>query len=108
MTFLHDVPELGFDIRSCFSFRPLSITNKVTTPCAVSRKDFEVRTAAYRTMVNKILAQRPAIKVIDLAEGLCDEQWCFGSRDGVLFYIDDDHLSHRGAEYVVGKLWDKF
>ncbi|CAM8620468.1 COG1835 Predicted acyltransferases [Oxalobacteraceae bacterium] len=108
VTFLHDVPELGFDIRSCFSFRPLSITNKVTTPCAVSRKDFEARTAAYRTMVNKILAQRPAIKVIDLAEGLCDEQWCFGSKDGALFYIDDDHLSHRGADYVVRKLWDKF
>jgi hypothetical protein len=59
-------------------------------------------------MVDKILAQRPEIKVIDLAKALCDEKVCYGSRDGVLFYIDDDHLSHRGAAYIVSKLWDEF
>jgi hypothetical protein len=26
----------------------------------------------------------------------------------MLFYIDDDHLSHRGAAYVVRHLWDRF
>jgi hypothetical protein len=25
-----------------------------------------------------------------------------------LFYMDDDHLSLRGAEYVVRQLWEKF
>lgn len=108
VTFLHDVPELGFDIRSCFSFRPMSITSKLVVPCAVSRKDFEVRTEAYRTMVNKILSERPEVKVIDLAEALCDEQWCFAAKGDVLFYIDDDHLSHRGADYVVRRLRYKF
>jgi peptidoglycan/LPS O-acetylase OafA/YrhL len=108
VTFLHDVPELGFDIRSCFAFRPLTITSRVVSPCAVSRKEFEARSEDYRTMVNKILLQRPEIKVIDLSEALCDEKWCWGARDDTLFYIDDDHLSHRGADYVVRKLWDKF
>lgn len=108
VTFLHDVPELGFDIRGCFAFRPLTITSKVVSPCAVSRKEFEARTEAYRTMVNKILIQRPEIKVIDLSDALCDEKWCWGARDDTLFYIDDDHLSHRGAEYVVRQLWGKF
>jgi len=108
VTFLHDVPELGFDIRSCFAFRPLTITSKVVSPCAVSRKEFEARTEAYRAMVNKILLQRPEIKVIDLSAALCDEKWCWGARDDTLFYIDDDHLSHRGADYVVRQLWDKF
>jgi hypothetical protein len=55
-----------------------------------------------------VLAQRSAIKVIDLAEALCDQHWCYGAKDGTLFYIDDDHLSHRGASYVVKRLWDKF
>jgi hypothetical protein len=108
VTFLHDVPELGFDIRSCFSFRPLSISSNETRSCSVSKVDFEKRTGAFRTMVDKILAQRPEIKVIDLAKALCDEKVCYGSRDGVLFYIDDDHLSHRGAAYIVSKLWDEF
>ena len=108
VTFLHDVPELGFDIRSCFSFRPLSLKSKVDTPCAVRKKDFEARTKAYRSMVNQILAQRSQIKVIDLAEALCGETWCFGAKNNTLFYMDDDHLSHRGADYVVKKLWDQF
>lgn len=108
VTFLHDVPELGFDIRHCFSFRPLSLNSKVMDPCAVSRKDFEARTENYRKRVDQILAQRPVIKVIDLAGALCDQTWCLGAKNGALFYIDDDHLSHRGADYVVHKLWDKF
>ncbi len=108
VTYLHDVPELGFDIRSCFSFRPLSMRANGSHTCAVSRADFEVRTKPFKAMVEKILVQRPAVKVIDLAEALCDKNWCHGSKDGVLFYFDDDHLSHRGAAYVVRRLWDKF
>jgi peptidoglycan/LPS O-acetylase OafA/YrhL len=108
VTFLHDVPELGFDIRNCFSFRPLAFSSRLMDPCAVSKSAFEERTQAYRLMVNQILAERPAVKVIDAAEALCDETWCYGSKDGVLLYIDDDHLSHRGADYVVKQLWDKF
>ena len=108
VTFLHDVPELGFDIRSCFSFRPLVLHSTVRQPCAVSKSEFEARTKAHRLMIDQILAQRPAVKAIDLAEALCDENWCYGSKDGMLFYIDDDHLSHRGAAYVVRHLWDRF
>ena len=74
----------------------------------MSRKEFEARTEAYRAMVNKMLLQRPEIKVIDLSAALCDKKWCWGARDDTLFYIDDDHLSHRGADYVVRQLWDKF
>ena len=108
VTFLHDVPELGFDIRRCFSFRPLSISPNDTHTCSLSRVDFEKRTSAFKTMVDKILTQRPEVKVIDLAKALCDEKRCYGSKDGVLFYIDDDHLSHRGSAYVVNKLRDEF
>jgi hypothetical protein len=74
----------------------------------VSREIFEARTQSFKRMVNTILEQRPSLNVIDLSNALCDEDWCYGSKDGVLFYIDDDHLSLRGSAYVVGKLWDKF
>ena len=108
VTYLHDVPELGFDIRRCASFRPLSLTAKGPDSCAVSRNDFEARTKAFKRMVDNILGQRPDIKVIDLSEALCDNDWCYGSKNGALFYIDDDHLSHRGSDYVVRRLWDRF
>ena len=108
VTFLHDVPELGFDIRSCFTFRPVVISNKVMDPCAVKKSDFVARTELHRAGVDQILSQRPEIKVIDLAHALCYDEWCFGSKNDILFYMDDDHLSLRGAEYVVRQLWDKF
>lgn len=88
--------------------RPLSILPNDTHTCSLSRVDFEKRTSAFKTMVDKILTQRPEVKVIDLAKALCDEKRCYGSKDGVLFYIDDDHLSHRGSAYVVNKLRDEF
>ena len=108
VTFLHDVPELGFDIRSCFTFRPLVITHRAMDPCAVRKSDFVARTKMHRAGVDLILSERPEIKVIDLSQALCDDEWCFGSKDGILFYVDDDHLSLRGAKYVVRQLWDEF
>jgi hypothetical protein len=86
----------------------LSLTAKGPDSCAVSRNDFEARTKAFKRMVDNILGQRPNIKVIDLSKALCDNDWCYGAKNGALFYIDDDHLSHRGSDYVVRRLWDDF
>ena len=108
VTYLHDVPELGFDIRSCSTFRPLSMRSKGPDSCAVSRNDFESRTKDFKRLVDNILAQRPEVKVVDLSEALCDKDWCYGSKNSALFYIDDDHLSQTGSAYVVRKLWDRF
>ena len=108
ITFLHDVPELEFDIRNCFTFRPMVMSNRVRMPCAVAKSDFLARTEKHRAAVNQILSERPEIKAIDLAQALCDDQWCVGSKNDILFYMDDDHLSLRGAEYVVRQLWEKF
>jgi peptidoglycan/LPS O-acetylase OafA/YrhL len=108
VTYLHDVPELGFDIRACLAKRPLSFGGKVKNPCAVSRDLFEERNKEFRAQVKNVLDSRPSIKIIDLSEALCDKKYCYGGKDGILFYMDDDHLSHRGSEYVVKRLWDKF
>jgi hypothetical protein len=108
VTYLHDVPELGFDIRACLKKRPLTITSNVKEPCAVLRSEFEERNRDFRVQVTKILKDRPSVRVIDLSEALCDDKYCYGSRDGVLFYEDDDHLSYRGSEFVFLHLLDKF
>jgi peptidoglycan/LPS O-acetylase OafA/YrhL len=108
VTYLHDVPELGFDIRSCLENRPLAFYSKRKEPCAVSKVLFEERNREFKARVSKLLDARPSVKVVDLSEALCDQEYCYGGKDGVLFYKDDDHLSHRGSNYVVQKLWDKF
>lgn len=108
VTYLYDVPELGFDIKSCAFTRPVSITSKVRNPCAVSKEEFVARNLEFRKMVQRVLSKHKGVRVVDLAEALCDDKWCYGGKDGVLYYTDDDHLSFRGASYVVEKLRDRF
>ncbi|AYM95890.1 acyltransferase [Acidovorax sp. 1608163] len=108
VTYLIDVPELGFDIKSCLSLRPITITAKVKEPCAILRSEYDDRTRDFRGRLAIVLESRPSVNVVDLSKALCDEKYCYGSKDGALLYTDDDHLSHRGSEYVVHRLWDKF
>lgn len=108
VTYLRDVPELNFNIRSCLLKRPITLTSKVKEPCAILRSEFEARNREFKSGLDNILKSRPYVKVVDLSEALCDEKYCYGGRDGILFYIDDNHLSRRGSEYVVRRLWDKF
>lgn len=107
VTYLHDYPELGFDIKRCVS-RSLSLSNKDEPSCAVPRNQFDERNREFKVQVKKILDARPAIKVVDLADALCDSEYCYGGKDGVLYYTDDDHLSHRGSAFVVQRLWGNF
>lgn len=106
--FLHDVPELGFNVRKCATSRPFSVTSKVMNPCILEKEKFVERNKEFRAMTTRVFKHYPNVQVIDLAKGLCDDQYCYGAKDGVLFYTDDDHLSQRGAEYVANKLKDQF
>ncbi len=106
--FLHDVPELGFDIKSCLADRPLSLTNRSRNPCAVSREVVVERNLAFRSMAEGVLEQFPSVHAIDLAMPLCDATWCYGAKDGALLYFDDDHLSVAGSVYVIEQLGAEF
>jgi len=108
VTFLYDVPELGFDIRSCVPVRPLTLKQQVRIPCAVSREAFVERNAGFRALVAEVLARHPRVHTVDLATPLCDDVYCHALRDGVIYYTDDDHLSRPGARHVVNILSDEF
>ncbi|UOO87927.1 acyltransferase [Vitreoscilla massiliensis] len=48
-------------------------------------------------ITNAQLAQRCGVKLLDPLPYLCDQKQCYGSRNNVPYYFDDDHLSLRGA-----------
>jgi peptidoglycan/LPS O-acetylase OafA/YrhL len=102
--FVLDTPELGFDPRTCVDSRPLRLTNKVMTPCAISKQDFDRRNKEYRDLVSSVLKEFPAVKIFDEASLLCDAQWCWGMKDGRMLYRDDDHLSIEGSRYISREL----
>lgn len=106
VTYVHNVPELGFDIKSCMGIRPLRTQSR--NPCGVSKAEFLARHKQHRAMVNAVLSQFPEVRAIDPAQALCDEEYCYGMREGKLLYEDDDHLSLLGSHYVIQQLKDQF
>ncbi len=117
IAYLHQVPELGFDIRRCIGsrqsrlFGPFVRKHTPTPICAVRKSLFIARTKRYRKMIDSILAKYPSVHSVDPSRALCDNTLCYGAKDRSFFYTDDDHLSHRGARHVVNKLkreFDKF
>ena len=46
-------------------------------------------------------AEQCGVKILDPLPYLCDDQYCYGSRNGRPLYYDDDHLSEYGNKYLV-------
>ena len=40
------------------------------------------------------------VKILDPLPYLCDEQYCYGDKEGLPIYYDDDHLNERGAQLL--------
>lgn len=102
--FVLDVPELGFDPRSCVDSRPLLLMSRKRMPCAVSRGEFDERNSQYRRLVLSNLVYYPSVKIYDPSAKLCDREWCWALKGGRLLYRDDDHLSIDGSKYLAGDL----
>jgi peptidoglycan/LPS O-acetylase OafA/YrhL len=101
LTFLHDVPELGFDVHACL--RPLIFSKKAHS-CSIDRGSYDSRNKNFKEKINNILSKRPSVRVVDLSKALCDNTSCYGKINNIILYRDDDHLSVRGSIYVVNKL----
>ena len=55
-------------------------------------------------MALRVLADYPQVVVFDAAAHLCDERWCWVSRDGKMLYTDPHHLSVAGSRLLAGPL----
>ena len=108
--FFVDVPELGFHIKSCIN-RFSNITGPdYNFDCYVSYDEFKIRNIDYHKMIKRLVSYYPNVDFIYLHEALCDEKICRAKNNNTLLYIDDNHLSKRGAEFVINYLYqnDKF
>lgn len=99
VSIVHSTPELGFDIKSCAPLRPY-VMSSARTPCAIKRSLFEERTQGYRKRLNRFLREHPEVRSADISRDLCDDKLCYGARNGVMFYVDDDHLSRWGVRHI--------
>ncbi|MFT3813111.1 MAG: acyltransferase family protein [Acidovorax sp.] len=102
--FVVDPPELGENPRGCFSGRPVSITEKPFSSCSQDLSKVMERQAQYRSLIQKIKKDNPQMEIYDPLSIFCDEARCYGLRAGRMLYWDDDHVSVRGSELVLGDM----
>jgi len=99
--FMHDVPVLGFDPRSCIK-RAGVASSATRVPCAIPRAEWDAQVAQHREVVARLAAEFPQIEWFEAADALCDDKRCSAMLDGRLMYRDGNHLSYEG-DLLVGR-----
>ncbi len=65
----------------------------------IERQIVENRNADISSLMSS-LSQKYDIKYINTLDTLCDQKFCYGSREGNALFFDNDHLNTTGAELL--------
>ncbi|SFD16607.1 acyltransferase family protein [Massilia yuzhufengensis] len=98
--FMHDVPLIGFDPRSCIK-RAGVASSATRVPCAIPRGEWDQQIAQHMEVVKGFATEFPQIEWFDASAVLCDDRQCDAMIDGRLMYRDNNHLSYEG-DLMVG------
>ena len=103
VVFMKDVPQLGFNIYKCFSFRPIQLTKSknIISNCFVTVEDLTRRNYSFNVVLSELLDSYNDILVFDPVEHLCSEGVCDVVKDGFPLYFNGDHVNYLGANKVI-------
>lgn len=103
--FLLDIPLLDFDPQTCTRTRPLVLARTEIRPvCAMPRAQVDAKNRYYRETIRWALRDLPNVKILNPADVLCDDQWCWAMKDGRMLYRDREHYSEYGSRYVADRM----
>lgn len=100
---MEDVPIMPFDPRSCIK-RAGVASSATTSPCAITRADWEAQMVGHRAVFGELAKEFPQIEWFAASSALCDDTACYAMIDGRLMYRDTNHLSYDG-DLRVGKAY---
>lgn len=104
VTFVIDNPELGIQPSTCIDTRPLRLTKKPFASCILSKEVVLDRQKNYRRALDEVSVQlNNEVHFFDSLDYFCDKESCYGMKNNVMFYIDDDHLSKSGSKFIFEK-----
>lgn len=98
---IQQIPDLDFNVRSCFNFRPITLWNSTRISCTTDRLENDQRSAGGASLISGLQEKFPTLKVVNPREVLCDSHECRATQDGEPLYFNGDHLSLLGADIVV-------
>ena len=106
IVFLKDIPDLDFNINSCYIDRPLTLpsSNPRKEKCALNFASYAKRTRQYDKVINQLLSGFPQIKVYNPRPLFCNNKRCIVKDNKLSYYANGDHLNNYGAVMVIKDL----
>jgi peptidoglycan/LPS O-acetylase OafA/YrhL len=96
-----DVPEPGFHVPNCLSRRLGAVI--VTSSCSFDRN---LIAPAGRTAAREVDAFKDGT-VIDLTKEICPTRRCKPTQNGMVKYMDGNHLANPYVTSLAGPIWDR-
>ncbi|MDB5713858.1 MAG: hypothetical protein JWO15_1255 [Sphingomonadales bacterium] len=100
---VYPVPEMGWNVPQLLLVRARQ--GVAQSSVSVPYSGFRVRTLRTYQMYDAV-GNDPNLLRIYPARSLCDGQRCYGSREGRIFYRDDNHFSFEGATVLSRAILD--
>jgi peptidoglycan/LPS O-acetylase OafA/YrhL len=98
------IPLIRVSSTSVCAASNLVIQRRRLEACRPQRKDVQKSRENYDLALNRALKDFPDVAIFDTMAYLCDEQYCYAEKRGVLLYNDSMHLSNAGSELVAVEL----
>lgn len=105
LIFMKDIPDLDFDIRTCYDVRPIKITAaKIRQDCSMEQAAYLKRIEVYMAYLDRLLSEFPSVKVYDPRPLFCRAGKCIASDGRLPYYLNGDHVNLYGADLVINDL----
>ena len=92
------IPEIGVHVPDTLARNIMLRRN--SSDIKITLDEYHERHAFTWAMQDEAAA-KCGVKILDPLPYLCDDQYCYGSKNGRPLYYDDDHLSEYGNKYLV-------
>ena len=105
MFFVIQEPTIDKDPTSMIK-RPFPFDGKSDTLISGRPKE-DSREVRYGKILREVAKDYGNLILIDATDLICEQDYCYVARDGVIYYIDDGHLSKDGVELFGQKILEE-
>jgi peptidoglycan/LPS O-acetylase OafA/YrhL len=96
---MDQVPEYSRDVVKCKAFSLYLGLDEASCARRV-RSDTDRANKPMRALFREIAITNPRVRFYSPLEELCDQEFCFATRNGKMLYTDDHHINFEGAKLL--------
>lgn len=102
---MRPIPEIAIDIPKTLSRNIL--LGQGDDDIKITLEDYHERNKLVWRAQDKA-AEQCGVKILNPLPYLCDDKYCYGSKNGRPLYYDDDHLSEYGNKFLISMFQEVF